>query len=95
MTHRTLILLLAFAWPLSAADQAVKVVGISDGDTVRVLDEQKQEIKVRLAGIDAPETGQPFSTKSKEALSKCTSRSTPTRMRLTWDQSGAGVGMKV
>jgi micrococcal nuclease len=53
----------------SAADLAVKVIGISD-DTVRVVEDQKNEIKVRLAGIDAPEFSQAFGTKSKETLSE-------------------------
>ena len=69
MIPRTFILLLALAWPAWAADLEVKVVGISDGDTVLALDEKKNEIKVRLAGIDAPEFRQAFGTKSKEALS--------------------------
>ncbi|QDU80504.1 Thermonuclease precursor [Polystyrenella longa] len=46
-----------------------KVVGVTDGDTVRVL-VNRQTIKVRLEGIDAPESGQSFGTKSKQALSK-------------------------
>ena len=39
------------------ADQelAGRVVTITDGDTVRVLDARKTEHKVRLMGIDAPE----------------------------------------
>lgn len=42
---------------------------MADGDTVTVLDEQKQQHKIRLAGIDAPEKRQPFGQRSKEALS--------------------------
>ena len=45
------------------------VVGISDGDTITVLDATKRQHKVRLAGIDAPEKGQPFGKASKEYLS--------------------------
>ena len=41
-----------------------------DDLTARVVDEKKNEIKVRLAGIDAPEFSQDFGTKSKEALSE-------------------------
>ncbi len=35
--------------------QPYTVVGVSDGDTVRVLNADKQEFKCRLHGIDAPE----------------------------------------
>ena len=66
---------LAIVLMLLAATQAVaetntltgKVIGISDGDTVTVLDGTTQ-VKVRLNAIDAPEHDQAFGTKSKEAL---------------------------
>jgi endonuclease YncB( thermonuclease family) len=45
-----------------------KVVAIADGDTLTVLDEAKTQHKIRLAGIDAPEKGQAFGTKSRENL---------------------------
>ncbi|NCC23392.1 MAG: nuclease [Alphaproteobacteria bacterium] len=46
-----------------------KVVRILDGDTVEVLDARKRTHRVRLAGIDAPESKQPFGAKAKRALS--------------------------
>ena len=45
------------------------VVGIADGDTITVLDAERQQHKIRLAGIDAPEKKQPFGQKSKASLS--------------------------
>lgn len=42
--------------------------GVADGDTLTVLDAEKRQHKVRLHGIDAPEKGQPFGAKAKEAL---------------------------
>ena len=44
-----------------------KVVSIHDGDTITVL-QGKQQIKVRLFGIDAPELKQPYGKKSKQFL---------------------------
>lgn len=47
-----------------------KVVGVTDGDTITVLVD-RHEVKVRVAGIDAPEKKQPFGQRSKEHLSNC------------------------
>src|SRR5688572_11713334 len=44
-----------------------RVVKIADGDTVTVLYKETQH-RIRLAEIDAPESKQPFSAKSKQAL---------------------------
>ena len=46
-----------------------RVVRVTDGDTIVVLDMDKVQHKIRLQGIDAPERGQAFGTKSKENLS--------------------------
>ena len=47
----------------------VKVVGISDGDTFKVLYKENQEIRVRLNHLDAPEKGQPFGKSAKKFAS--------------------------
>lgn len=62
----TLILLpeISFAETLQG-----RVVAISDGDTVKVLDASNTQWKIRLLGIDAPEKKQAFGQKSKEHLS--------------------------
>lgn len=44
-----------------------KVVSIHDGDTITAL-QGKQQIKIRLFGIDAPELKQPYGKKSKQFL---------------------------
>ena len=46
------------------------VVGISDGDSIRVVDENNREERVRLATIDAPENGQAFGKPAKASLSQ-------------------------
>ena len=57
--------------PLLAAAETLsgRVVKITDGDTVHVLDDVQERHKIRLAGIDEPERGQPFGKRSKEYLS--------------------------
>ena len=46
------------------------VVGISDGDSIVVVDKNKKRERVRLATIDAPENGQAFGKPSKQSLSQ-------------------------
>ena len=46
-----------------------KVVGITDGDTIKVLTPDNRQVKIRLYGVDAPEKKQAFGTKAKEFLS--------------------------
>ena len=46
-----------------------RVVRVTDGDTIVVLDVNNAQHKIRLQGIDAPERGQAYGTKSKEHLS--------------------------
>ena len=45
------------------------IVGVTDGDTVTVLDSSNTTHKVRLKHIDAPERRQDFGTQSKKFLS--------------------------
>ncbi len=46
-----------------------RVVKVADGDTVTVLDDSRQQHKIRLMGIDAPEKKMPYGNRSKQALS--------------------------
>lgn len=57
------------AAPILADTIAARVVGISDGATITVLDRAKVQYKIRLAAIDAPELRQPFAKESKQHLS--------------------------
>jgi endonuclease YncB( thermonuclease family) len=52
------------------ADITGRVVAVTDGDAIKVLDDANAEHKVRLTGIDAPERGQPFGTSSRDNLAK-------------------------
>ena len=47
-----------------------RVVGVHDGDTITVLDANRTQHKIRLAGIDAPELKQAFGSRSKQNISK-------------------------
>lgn len=60
----------AIATVKAHADFQGKVISISDGDTITILKDSRQQIKVRLASIDAPEKNQPFGTQAKNFTSK-------------------------
>ncbi len=45
-----------------------KVVGITDGDTIRVMHNGRAE-RIRLWGIDCPESRQPFGTRARQFTS--------------------------
>lgn len=62
------LLLTATGLPVSAETLTGRVVGVHDGDTLTLL-VSRQQFKVRLAGIDAPELAQPYGQKAKQALS--------------------------
>ena len=44
------------------------MIAIADGDTVTVLDSEGQRRKIRLAGIDAPESRQAYGQRSRSSL---------------------------
>lgn len=54
-------------FPLFLFAFSAKVIKISDGDTITVLS-GKEQTKVRLYGIDAPEKKQDYGQKSKQFL---------------------------
>lgn len=68
---KKLVLILSILFPMSAAsvEWSGRVVGISDGDTMTVLNKQNQPIKIRMVEIDAPEKNQDFGQRSKQSLS--------------------------
>ncbi len=66
MTKLILIISFLFLF-ISNTTFTAKVIGVTDGDTIVVLTDEKQQIKIRLEGIDCPETKQDFGTKAKQA----------------------------
>jgi len=67
---KALLLLLLATLTTQAATFTGKVVGVSDGDTITVLAAGNVQYKIRLEGIDTPESSQPFGVKAKQALSQ-------------------------
>lgn len=70
MTRFLPIVLCLAATACAASGHPARVVGVSDGDTITVLTAEKRQIKIRLAGIDAPESGQDFGARSKQLASE-------------------------
>ena len=60
-----------------------RVVAVADGDTLTILDAERQQHKIRLGGIDAPEKAQPFGQRSKENLSRLVFNKD---VRVEWDK---------
>ena len=75
LRHASTTALLLLAGLILAAPPKVieeftgKVIGVTDGDTIKVL-VNRNAVTVRLEGIDAPESRQSFGTRSKQALAK-------------------------
>ena len=65
---RILLLCILLAIHNAHADITGRVVAVTDGDTIKVLDGSNTEHKIRLTGIDAPERGQPYGTVSRDHL---------------------------
>ena len=63
------LLLVVVGVPVSAETLLGRVVSVQDGDTLTVR-VAGQRVKVRLAGIDAPERNQPFGEQSRQSLSR-------------------------
>jgi endonuclease YncB( thermonuclease family) len=62
------LILILIALPAWGAEYTARVVKIADGDTITVLRDDNTQERVRLASIDAPERGQPYGTRAKDAL---------------------------
>jgi endonuclease YncB( thermonuclease family) len=85
------------AAPLGALAETLtgEVVGLSDGDTVTVLDASNSQHKVRLAGIDAPEKQQPFGDRARQNLASLVFRQPVTVEWEKTDRYGRLVGKVV
>jgi endonuclease YncB( thermonuclease family) len=68
VTMQSLILSMAFIAGVVHADITGRVVSVTDGDTIKVLDASNTQYKVRLTGIDAPAKKQPYGRASTKKL---------------------------
>jgi endonuclease YncB( thermonuclease family) len=69
-----------------------RVVRIADGDTLTLLDSSNTQHRIRLEGIDAPESHQAFGTQSKRSLSDMVFGKDVTVVYQKTDQYGRLVG---
>ncbi len=70
-----------------------KVVKVSDGDTIHVLDKNGLKHKIRFAGIDAPESKQAYGKDSQLYLSKLIERQNVTVQVIDVDRYGREVAV--
>lgn len=66
-----LIIVITFCYEITLSQSEVfrgEVIRIADGDTITVLGEGDQKIKVRFSGIDTPEMDQPFGAEARDRL---------------------------
>jgi endonuclease YncB( thermonuclease family) len=91
----TLNLALFFIFSFSAGAAEFlegRVVGVHDGDTVTLLMADHQQLKIRLAQLDAPEIGQAFGQRSKQSLSDMVFNKAIQVEKETIDKYGRTVG---
>jgi endonuclease YncB( thermonuclease family) len=67
------LLLLLFSGTLAHA-VACRVVSVSDGDTLNAICGDRQRVKVRISGIDAPELRQSYGHAAKRSLASLCQR---------------------
>jgi len=95
MNRKTLLILLSIlilsASPVLAVSLTGKCTGVSDGDTITVLN-GKAQVRIRLEGVDAPELHQDFGQKAKQFTSNLTFGKTVTINVVTIDRYGRTIG---
>jgi micrococcal nuclease len=66
-----LLVLILLLLPSIAFSETItgKVIKVVDGDTITILNNHKQKTKIRLYGIDTPESGQAYGKKAKKFTS--------------------------
>lgn len=70
-----------------------KVVGIADGDTFTLLTDEKEQLRIRLHGIDCPEKNQDFGQAAKKYLSDLIYNKTVSVKKMDVDRYGRTIGL--
>ena len=70
-----------------------RVIKVTDGDTITILNADLKQIKIRLHGIDTPEEKQDFGTKAKQFTSALAFGKTVSVNVLNKDRYGRSVGI--
>jgi endonuclease YncB( thermonuclease family) len=87
-----LLLALVAAVPAAGQTHTGRVVRVTDGDTVVILAAGNEQLRVRLAEIDAPESGQPFGRAARSMLAGLVAGRTVTVRASDTDRYGRIVG---
>ena len=91
---KIIILALLFLSTYNVLAQAMltgKVIGVKDGDTVEVIDDQNKTIILRLAEVDCPEKKQSYSNAAKQFTSNTIYRKTIRYIVTNKDRYGRSV----
>jgi len=91
--QKIFLTILFLCWPLPGHAWMAKVVGVTDGDTIKVSNVGQQQIKIRLYGIDSPEDGQAYGQAAKKHLSALIAGDTVEIETVTKDRYGRTVGI--
>lgn len=89
-----LLLILLLWWPPALAATVItgQVVRVADGDTITVLTPDRQQARIRLAGVDAPEKKQAFGQRAKDFISSLVAGKVVTVRVEKIDRYGRSVG---
>ena len=77
-----------FAQPITG-----KVISVADGDTITILVSARNSVKVRLAAVDCPESGQAYGKQAKKFTSRMVYGKQVTIKPVTKDRYGRTVAM--
>jgi micrococcal nuclease len=78
----------------SAAERVTgPVISIADGDTITILSPATKQIKIRFAGIDCPERGQPWGRNATEAVKALLAEELVSVDIIDTDRYGRSIGL--